>query len=142
MPEGEQGQGDGQGQGQGDGKAEGAVTRTEFDGLSGKVDQILDKLTGKPEGDGKPADAEALSVAEQVRKGIDELEAKRKASESAAADKAKADATEARLKALEEKPPGPVETWLTRAQRRIYGQEPDGQATAKRSRQAGQGAAQ
>lgn len=115
---------------------DGAVTRAEFEGLAGKVDQVL-SLLGKDgragDDDGAPA---GKSVAEQVREGIDRLEADRAAQAKADTEAARQADHEARLAALEEQPPGPAETWLSKAQRRIYGQEQDGSATPRKARAA------
>lgn len=113
---------------------DGAVTRAEFEGLAGKVDQVLGLLgKGKADDDAPPA---GKSVAEQVREGIDRLEADRAAQAKADTEAARQADHEARLAALEEQPPGPAETWLSKAQRRIYGQEQDGSATPRKARAA------
>lgn len=123
--------GDGQGDGDG-GQGEGAVTRGEFESLDSKVDRLLSMFESKGPPAGKDAPGD---IGAQVRAGIEQLEAKKRADEAAAADKARADEHDARLKALEEVPPGEPDSWVDKVRRRIYGQERDGSATPRRSRE-------
>lgn len=139
-----EGQGEGQGASSGEGQGEGVVTRAEFEGLAGKVDKVLGLLEGKgkAEGDGQgEAEPAGKSIAEQVREGIAELEAKKEAEAKAKGEADQRADHEARLKALEEKPPAEPDSMVSKLRRRLYGQEPDGNATPRPVR-ARQGAAQ
>lgn len=123
------GQGEGQGEGQGTGgapKGEGGL-EARVDGLESKVDKVLELLGGKGEEPSKGAEPAAepagKSVAEQVREGIERLEADKAAkakTESAAAE------LEARLKKLEEVPPAEPATLRQKMQRVIYGADVPG----------------
>lgn len=129
-----------QGQGQGQTGTSEADRLTALEGKveaqDSKLDAILAKLTGGAApspaggGDNGAAPAAGKSVGEQVRDGIAELEAKRKAESDAAAAAARGDDHEARLKALEQAP-AEAGTFMQKLQRRLYGQEPDGRPVAR-----------
>lgn len=139
---GEPGQGQqqepGQGQQQEPGQQEPAGTDSgaRLDALERKLDALMARLGGGP-GQSGPGSAAGKSIAEQVREGIAELEAERARREGAEAADAERKALAERVKALEETPPGPPDTWATRLQRRLYGQNPDGSPVTRARAGAG-----
>lgn len=107
-----------------------AAQDAKIDGLGSKIDQVLGKLGGAP----APAPAAAgagpaeppaggLSIAEQVRRGVAEIEAEK--ARKAAADQADADAASWRKSVddkLAERPPAERATGAkTRMQRFLFG---------------------
>lgn len=137
MADDDKGQGDAQGQGDGKAQGEGTVTRAEFGSLESKVDRILEAL--KPgdagKGDGKGDEPPAgKSVAEQVREGIDQLEAERKQREKDAAADAERAEYKAKVDKLTEVKPAEPLSVVGKMRRRLYGTEPDGSAVPPRRR--------